>query len=91
MRFQVWKYKKYLKSKNNIKKRLSAFNQELWVILNFKFGNFRAMSPCENGSKKLLMEKANLLMEKASQARRNVVKNFIVMRALNTTLRILYT
>ena len=28
-------------------------------------------------------------MEKASQAPKNVVKNFIVMSALNTTLRIL--
>ena len=61
--------------------------------MNFKFHNSKIKSyfPLENGSKNLFMEKANLLMEKASQAFRNVVKNFIVMGALNTTLRILCT
>ena len=35
--FQPQKHEKYLKSKNDIKKRLGAFNQELWA--NFKFHN----------------------------------------------------
>ena len=32
MRFQVQKYEKYLKSKNDIKKPLGLFNKELWAI-----------------------------------------------------------
>ena len=35
--FQIQKHEKYLKSKNDIKKRLGAFNQELWA--NFEFEN----------------------------------------------------
>ena len=38
----------------------------------WEFGNFRAISPWENGS--LLMDKAKLLMEKVSQPLRNVEK-----------------
>ena len=34
---QIQKHEKYLKSKNDIKKRLGAFNQELWA--NFEFEN----------------------------------------------------
>ena len=52
-------------------------------ILNFIIRKFKsAICPQENGSKKLLMEKANLLMEKASHGPRNVVQIFIVMGAL---------
>ena len=35
--FQIQKHEKYLKSKNDIKRRLGAFNQELWA--NFEFEN----------------------------------------------------
>ena len=35
--FQIQKHEKYLKSKNDIKKRLGALNQELWA--NFEFEN----------------------------------------------------
>ena len=35
--FQNQKHEKYLKSKNGIKRRLGAFNQELWA--NFEFKN----------------------------------------------------
>ena len=35
MRFQVQKYEKYLKSKNDIKRSLGPFNKELWAILVF--------------------------------------------------------
>ena len=34
---QIQKHEKYLKSKNDIKTRLRAFNQELWA--NFEFDN----------------------------------------------------
>ena len=33
--FQIQKHEKYLKSKNDIKRRLGAFNQELWANLEF--------------------------------------------------------
>ena len=35
--FQIQKHEKYLKSKNDIKRRLGAFKQELWA--NFEFEN----------------------------------------------------
>ena len=35
MRFQLQKYEKYLKSKNDLKRPIEAFNKELWVILSF--------------------------------------------------------
>ena len=35
--FKIQKHEKYLKSKNDIKRRLGAFNQELWA--NFEFEN----------------------------------------------------
>ena len=35
--FHIQKHEKYVKSKNDIKRRLGAFNQELWA--NFKFEN----------------------------------------------------
>ena len=60
-------------------------------ILNFIIRKFKSYLPRGKRLKKLLMEKANLLVEKASQAPRNVVKNFIPMGALHTTLRTLCT
>ena len=33
--FQLRKHEKYLKSKNDVKRRLGAFNQELWAIFKF--------------------------------------------------------
>ena len=60
-------------------------------ILNFIIRKFKSYLPLGKRLKKLLMEKANLLVEKASQAPRNVVKNFISMGALHTTLRTLCT
>ena len=60
-------------------------------ILNFIIRKFKSSLPLVKRLKKLLMEKANLLVEKASQAPRNVVKIFIPMGALHTTLRTLCT
>ena len=78
MWFQEQKYEKYLKSKNDIKRRLGAFNQELWANLEFwEFGNFRPISPRENGS---------LLMEKGFSALQKRWEVFIVMRTLHTAL-----
>ena len=36
--FQIQKHEKYLKSKNDIKRRLGAFKQDLWA--NFEFENY---------------------------------------------------
>ena len=35
MRFQLQKYEKYLKSKNDLKRPIEAFNKEFLVILRF--------------------------------------------------------
>ena len=76
--FQIQKHEKYLKFKNDIKRRLGAFNQELRANFEFwEFGNFRPISPWENGS---------LLMEKGFSALQKRWEVFIVMRTLHTAL-----
>ena len=45
MRFQVQKYEKYLKSKNDLKRLLGAFINELWAIYVF-FKSCKILKPC---------------------------------------------
>ena len=52
MRFHFQKYEKYLKSKNDLKMPLEAFNQELRAIYVFlKYVNLRPIARKENGLK----------------------------------------
>ena len=48
MRFQVQKYEKYLKSKNDLKRLLGAFINELWAIYVF-FKSCKILKPCTQG------------------------------------------
>ena len=72
--------------KNDIKKRLGAFNQELWA--NFKLQNtkFKSYFPLGKRLKKNIVRKSEFIDEKASQSHRNLVKSCFVMGALHTAV-----
>ena len=60
-------------------------------ILNFIIRKFKSCFPLGKGLEKIIDGKDEFVDGKASQASRNVVKNFIVMGALHTALHILCT
>ena len=76
--FQIQKHEKYLKSKNDMKRRRGAFNQELWSNFEFELRKFKCYFLL--GKRLVIDGKSEIIDGKGVSAPWNVVKFFIVKK-----------